>query len=1100
MTGTTSFLRCFIAVATCRPGRFRSSPPVFAVLAGCWLVTMLCGCQGEVLTTEAFPSAGISQVGDTTESYSLELPSTAGWLPTGFTVEAGQAVSVVARGTVTVRRQPLLDRGLPVEVGPEGTYLFGDDVAEERFPLPAAGRGPAPCYGLIGRIGDGPAFPVGRRKSWTADRGGMLWLSLNDHDFSDNSGSLHVEVRAVAGEHPVRYEQTVLPTAEPGRPVPGCSVVVFYMDGLRPDIVLEMAALGHIPHISKLFVEGGPWPAAAFTGFPSDTITSNGTMWTGCFSDRHGLKGQVRFSRRTLRSQSYLEPLGPSRSSRVLAPQGFDRLMYNATRQSMALVRGREASERWSQAQVTDAQPVYARLRSEGTNWATGILPLMTEVPPLLWTRSLVRTAPYFSSHEAWKHIDNANAHYAVTHLLPQKSPVTVIWLPETDSVSHKLSRGQFGVTRRTIAEADRLIGQVVHELEATGRLDRTYLLLVSDHGHHGGRRSHLQHFDLASDLFYRPREVTPDGRWTGGGLGMSVRQHRQWNRHPEDPSSAFVFIDGDSDGAARLFLPRDHFHSGRWQGPGRPATLLRYPVRAGRAPVNLVEQLCRVQAAREDGTLASPVDLVLLRLTDHQVLISTADRGAAVITRRRNSGNRWEYSYQPVTGVAPREDGTVAWEPAAAPKRDPLGLLATFPVETLASWHDELQWLDMTAETDYPDGVVALARHMLWDEQLAWRAAEYEPDLVVTARRGWYFGSRGSPGTMHGYPFRDAMQATLFVSGPNVRRGARLQEYCRLADLTPTILEMAGIAVDPEEFDGRPLRRLYQTEPAAQANRRPVYWGDVDLAAWGALRYSPRPVSPLAPVSVDRPGSRFDLNNMAYNLVTVGDLSVTRLFDDVLFPLSPVPRPLTTAVDRTETWVRTRRADWLAEASGILDLSRLAVADYSPTSIGNLERVSSLLDWVQGRGTVSGERLARLAERPALPGARAANQGVDRLQWGVREGYRSGQKMLMQVLDELLLNQIENTASRSINRFRQQPAEIVRPAVPLNPVPAVFPVAGQQPAWHPAPSGKFVEKQQEAGRVTLKAHRSAAQQARETPEDLPAGRTTLRGTLRTRY
>ncbi len=58
----------------------------------------------------------------------------------------------------------------------------------------------------------------------------------------------------------------------------------------------------------------------AFTGFPSDTITSNGTMWTGCFSDRHGLKGQVSFSRRTLESKSYLDPMGPSRSARHVGP------------------------------------------------------------------------------------------------------------------------------------------------------------------------------------------------------------------------------------------------------------------------------------------------------------------------------------------------------------------------------------------------------------------------------------------------------------------------------------------------------------------------------------------------------------------------------------------------------------------------------------------------------------------------------------------------------------------------------------------------------------------------------------------------------------
>ena len=114
-----------------------------------------------------------------------------------------------------------------------------------------------------------------------------------------------------------------------GGPAPGCRAVVFYVDGLRPDVVEELAAMGHIPNIARHFVHGGTHLVNAFTAFPSDTITSNGTMWTGCFSDRHGLKGQVRFSRHRLRSDSFLEPMGPGRSSRQLAPRGVDRLLHD---------------------------------------------------------------------------------------------------------------------------------------------------------------------------------------------------------------------------------------------------------------------------------------------------------------------------------------------------------------------------------------------------------------------------------------------------------------------------------------------------------------------------------------------------------------------------------------------------------------------------------------------------------------------------------------------------------------------------------------------------------------------------------------------------
>ena len=48
---------------------------------------------------------------------------------------------------------------------------------------------------------------------------------------------------------------------------------------------------------------------------------------------------------------------------------------------------------------------------------------MMTEVPPLLWTRSLVRQMPYMHSHDAWKYIDDANTHYALHELIDRKAP-----------------------------------------------------------------------------------------------------------------------------------------------------------------------------------------------------------------------------------------------------------------------------------------------------------------------------------------------------------------------------------------------------------------------------------------------------------------------------------------------------------------------------------------------------------------------------------------------------------------------------------------------------------------------------------------------------
>lgn len=965
------------------------------------------------------------------------VPGSQAWVDTGIDVQAGEALQIVADGGIRFRRRGLLDHKQACAVGPEGTYLFDDKVAHECFPLPAGAEGPAPAYCLIGRIGDGEPFYVGPRMSWKADRSGRLLLGINDFDVSDNCGQFVAEISKPLLVQPMRFEDSI-PAASADEtccvssaPCEGdYSVVVFYLDGLRPDVVREMAAMGHIPHIDKYFIRGGVWLANTFTAFPSDTITSNGTMWTGCFSDRHGLKGQVRFSRRTLRSDSYLETLGPYRGATLLSPRGIDRFVQNVGAASVGQLQGEEAEQCWWQRHTSGVAPLFECLGCTGHNWATGLLPLMNELPPLLWTRSLMRNLPYFQMQRAWQYIDDANTHYALWHLLDRDSPVTVIWMPETDSVSHKQCRGQFGMTRRTIAEADQLIGRVIDELNAEGRLETTYLILVSDHGHHGGRETHLSNFDLADELFYNPRRMTPQGEWIGGGMGLSVRMHRFWNRHRGDGKREFVFIDGDSTGAARIFLPRGSYRSGDWSGPNRPGDLFAYPIDDCLPPVNLVDTLTAIEAVHGNGCVQRPVDLVLVKLDECSILIATADRGDAVIDRQRDDCGNWVYRYRPVEHVTPTTDGDITYRIVKAPSVDPLGLLKHFSARQLASYHNEATWLRLTAPTRYPDGVVAMTRHMLWQENIRHREHEFAPDLVVTARPGWYFGVESSPGTMHGYPAPDSMRASLFISGPNVRRGARIDDPCRLADLTPTILDMVGVCCPADDFDGKPIRTIYESpEQPEIAAGRPVFFSDLDLGAWQPLPFTPRKQYDHLPVSINHPYSPFDLNNIAYDLVSVGDINVLRLADDVLFPFSNRDWGLLPLVENIDRRARHMRPPSLAEAARTLNLSGVAVSDYSATSAGNLKRADRAVDWVQRRAQTVDQTLADQVGRASLPGSPQVHAAVDGVQAGFWEVYLYAQRIVIQVVDEMLLSGFEDDTARVINSFRAQPAEITVPS-----------------------------------------------------------------------
>lgn len=997
-----------------RPKSYKNS--ICAILFG---VLMTVGCQQQTTVR-----AVIDDLDDNSPSNRLTIDAKSQWVETGLELRVDESITIRASGEITAGQSSTL--GQDYKVGPEGTFFYTDDVANQSFPLPAAASGPAPCFGLIGRIGSGASFIVGDQISVQVKSSGQLLLGINDFDHSDNTGQFEVVMERGPSPQPVRMEEKILePTSRPVPPVDQARVVVFYMDGLRPDVVHEMSAMGHLPNISKLFVEGGTCLGETFTGFPSDTITSNGTMWTGCFSDRHGLKGQVRFSRRTLASESYLETLGPNRSSRLLHPEGADALIQNTQAQAINLTAGDGMGDRWRETQTSGVPPLYEHLQSRGQDWATGILPLMTEVPPMLWTRSLIRNMPYFHAHEAWKYIDDANTHFALKYLIAKDLPVSIIWLPETDSVSHKESRGQFGSTRRTIALADRLIGKVVSALETRGLLDSTYFMLVSDHGHHGGREKYLTKFDLANELFHRPRKVDQAGNWIGGGLGLSVRLHRFWNRHPEDSSKQFVFIDGDTDGAARIFLPKGHYQSGQWMGTSQPAELLQYRINAETTPVNLPLTIAATRGQNGTGEWGHPIDLVLMRLAENSILITTHDRGQAVIDRRLTLEKKWVYRYRVVQNVRPGDDGSVLFDEVNRPLTDPLGLSNALPADSWGTFLSEQEWLQITAKTDYPDSVVAITRHLLWQDNLKYREDEYAADLVVTAKRNWYFGTKSSPGTMHGYPFRESMRATWFVSGPTIRRGARLDKATRLADLTPTILDLIGFHDDEVEFDGRVVSEIYTRERSYENQRqdRPVYWHDVDLAAWTQIEYQPSQPYEHLPWSMNNPDSPLDLNIIAGNLVTLGDISFWRLFDDVISPLTGGEDYVVGAVESLE------QASWefgepVGEAVGVFDLSGLTLSDYSQTSIGHVKRVDRAIDWVQKGSLKLDHALVSPLGHQQSPPAKILNGGVDGVQFVVWETYRFAQRITMQILDENILSGIENVTDRSVNRFRKVPAE----------------------------------------------------------------------------
>ncbi len=345
----------------------------------------------------------------------------------------------------------------------------------------------------------------------------------------------------------------------------------------------------------------------------------------------------------------------------------------------------------------------------------------------------------------------------------------------------------------------------------------------------------------------------------------------------------------------------------------------------------------------------------------------------------------------------------------------------------------------------------------MLWAENLDEQEREHAPDLVVTARPGWCFGTEATPGTTHGYPFSDSMRPTFFVSGPNVRHGARIEEPCRLADLTPTMLDMLGYQLDTGDFDGHALRNIYQPVPnasagnATAANRtvahteedpdvpqhRAIYWDDLDLKAWRKISYTAMPQYEHMPLTVHHPNSPWDVHNIAYDLLSISDFNALRLFDDAISPLDNGRPVFTKSVEWAEQRLRWSGIPAIRDAEDALDVSTTTIGDYSPMSVGNVKRMDGVIDWVQDRATALDSLVARPLGWENTPGTELLNKAVDRAQWWIWETYRFGQRVAGAFLDEKVLNSIQDGTDKNLNRFRLQPAEIVVPPGMILPDPA---------------------------------------------------------------
>ncbi len=115
-----------------------------------------------------------------TGTRSLAIAATSPLQVTGITLARGESATIVATGKISY--------------GSQNPSCSGSNIGPAGCSAEAICTVAGPCGALVGRVGGGPAFVVGPKK--TADGPGVLWLGVNDAAgaYGDNSGTFDVDV------------------------------------------------------------------------------------------------------------------------------------------------------------------------------------------------------------------------------------------------------------------------------------------------------------------------------------------------------------------------------------------------------------------------------------------------------------------------------------------------------------------------------------------------------------------------------------------------------------------------------------------------------------------------------------------------------------------------------------------------------------------------------------------------------------------------------------------------------------------------------------------------------------------------------------------
>ncbi len=515
-------------------------------------------------------------------------------------------------------------------------------------------------------------------------------------------------------------------------PVDGRSVIIFLVDGVRADLLYEMADSGELPSIKKYLMDRGVTAEHAVTSVPSITNAAIAAMTCGAYPGHVNIVGNRWFDRIGLKRINLV-----SLKNYYLANEFVNRrTIYQILR---------------DQPTVTVSTPC-----NRGSQYNIHLHYNLAGMSNYLFSR--------------WNKVDKVfiQEFQDVVEYANREGvfpSVTLFHLPGMDYTSH--SYGPFSEEARSILKSvDESLGELMKGLERNGVIDRICVLLVADHGQVPMEKGNyflwedyfskcfnlpvLSRYGEKDEYFTRALGMQPVSRYDDVDEEKREKRERYYNR--------FAVIEGNNGRNAFLYFR--HNPAARWINPKGMASWEVRPtwqeLRNYHSPKGRVDLVGEMR-------LKEGVGFVVGRPRKGEVAIFS--RNGEGLIRTKIFRNEVRYAYKVVKG------------------EDPLGYINSAAAAGLmdGGYHSSRKWLEATCSLKQTDVVAQLPS--LFE-------SPYCGDLFVIPAEGWDFEKANIGG--HGGFLQGEMRVPLIVTGPRIKRG-RLVAPVRTVDIVPTILDYLG-------------------------------------------------------------------------------------------------------------------------------------------------------------------------------------------------------------------------------------------------------------------------------------------------------------------